>query len=346
MRILLIYDIFMPDYVGGGEIMTYNIAKTLIKHGHDVKVLTTGNPKIKSYDGIETIRLPVNRFFLNGMVYPIYNYAKDFDIIHIFNYNSCLPSWLVSKLLNKPIVCTILGIYLDEWLEIKGQIVGRMFKIIEKIQVNRSFDRIIFFSNFSRKLGLKMGIPRNITNVIEPGIEFEKFKKSKKEPFVLFVGRLSKQKGLDYLIESANRLKDIRFLIVGDGPERKNLEKKSPPNVEFLGFIKRSDKKLVNLYSKALVFCLPSIGEGLPLVLLESMSSGCAIVSTIPFDYYGIHVKFRDVDGLTKAIKFLINNHSLSEKYGEKNRKKVKKYTWERHVSKLEKIYEKILHEH
>ena len=65
MKVLITHEKFMPDFAGGGEKLVYEMAKNLQRKGVDVKVLTTGNPKITEYDGIPTIRLPINRFLMN-----------------------------------------------------------------------------------------------------------------------------------------------------------------------------------------------------------------------------------------------------------------------------------------
>lgn len=60
------------------------------------------------------------------------------------------------------------------------------------------------------------------------------------------------------------------------------------------------------------------------IVLLEAMASGCAIVSTIPFDYSGFAVQPRNVNQLTEKIKYLFENKKTAIKMGKKNRERVK----------------------
>lgn len=339
MKILLSHEIFAPDIVGGGDIIVLETARRLVKEGFKVKVITTGNPKIKSFEGIETIRLPIHRYLMNLSAPFMIPQARKADIIHTFTFNACFPSWLCAKLTSKPVVLTVLGVYRNAWQDIRGPVLGRLYKKLEKIQVNRSYDKILFISNFNREEGLKLGIPKEKTDVTIPGIEYKNFKSSKKEKHVLFVGRLSKQKGLDYLLQAAVQLPDIDFLIVGEGEERKRLEKIASKNVKFLGLIPHDDKRLYDLYSKALIFCAPSIGEGFGLVIPEAMASGCAIVSTVPLDYRDFIVKPRDVESLKNKIRYLYDNPRLAEKFGKENRKLAKKYTWDAYIKKLIEIY-------
>jgi len=332
------HELFLPTCHGGGEIVVYEITKRLKESGIDIKVLTTGNPSIKEFKGIQTIRIPINRYLMNFAAPLVYNHAKDVDLIHTNNYNACFSSWLAGKWLNKPVVCWVHEVYNEKWFDMRGVIGGTLSRMVERLQVRHDFDRFLFFGEHMRRSAVRIGVPFEKTVVIRPGLEFKKFKTRKKEPYVLFVGGLIKRKGLDYLIQVAKKLNDIRFLIVGEGRERERLEMIAPSNVEFLGYV--SKEKLIDLYSRALVFCLPSIGEGFGLVLLEAMASGCAIVSTVPLDYEGMRIDFGDVNNLKNSIEYLIDNQKVALKMGRKNRKGVKEYRWDSFIDKLVQVYE------
>ena len=62
LKILVTHELFMPDVSGGGEQIVYEYVKRLVARGHEVTVLTTGDPKIKEYEGIRTVRLPIPRY--------------------------------------------------------------------------------------------------------------------------------------------------------------------------------------------------------------------------------------------------------------------------------------------
>jgi glycosyltransferase involved in cell wall biosynthesis len=344
MKILITHEVFPPEAFGGGELVVFEIARRLIMNGFDVKVLTTGNPRIKEYNGIPTIRLPVHRYLMNLTAPWIYRYSRDCDLIQTNNYNACYPSFLAGKWAKKPIVCLVHGIYGDGWIDMRGQVLGRLSKWIEKFQLCQKYNKIIFLSEHARKEGLKMGIPKGITEVIKPGIPrgFKSYKMGKKEQFVLFVGRLAKQKGLDYLIAAAKELPDVKFILAGKGEEEKRLKSIAPQNVEFLGFV--SQEKLIKLYAKAQIFCLPSIGEGFGLVLLEAMASGCAIISTIDIGQKGILIKPKSSEEIVRAVKFLIDNKEEAREMGKRNRELARGFTWEKFFRDLIKVYASITH--
>ncbi|MEM7825410.1 MAG: glycosyltransferase family 4 protein [Candidatus Aenigmatarchaeota archaeon] len=342
MKVLLTHELFLPDHPIGGELAVYEIAKRLKERGIEITVLTTGNPRIKKFDGIPTIRIPIHRYMMNFAVPFILKYARRYDLIQTNNYNACFPSWIAAKLLKKPVVCIVHGMYGNGWIEMRGKFFGIISKIVEKVQISPSYDKVIFLSEYARKEGIKQGVKPEKSEVINPGlIKKINYRKTKKEPFVLFVGRIAKQKGIDYLISAAKRLPEIKFVVVGKGEEEKRIKNISPKNVEFLGFV--SDEELAELYSKALIFCLPSVGEGFGFVLLEAMASGCAIVSTVPLDFCGIHIKFGDVKELASSIKYLIENQKKAEKMGRMNIEKTKPYDWDKFIDRLIEIYEEVL---
>lgn len=339
MKVLITCDLFPPDLHGGTEFVAYKTAEILKKNGHEVLVICWGNPKIKEYNGIRTIRIRLPKQFLaNILWFPIVlKFAKSFDVIHNFTFDTAFVSLICAKLLRKYSISSIQGIYGDAWIEMrKSWLMGKIRKFFEKLHLRLPFDRFHIISEYSFRLGLKLGLRKNRSIIIPWGIEADKYFVSKKEEYVLFIGRLVPQKGLEYLIKAAKRLPHVKFLIVGKGPERDRLSKISSPNVKFLGFVSEKEKR--KLLSKALIFCLPSIGEGLGIVLLEAMASGCAIVSTIPFDYCGFTVEPRNVEQLVEKIDFLVKNKKIALRMGKENRKIVKKYKWEN----ILKVYENI----
>ena len=330
-RILVTHELFMQDIAGGGEKIVYEYVKRLAARGHDVTVLTTGNPRIREYEGIRTVRLPIPRYLFNLAVPWIVKYGKDADIIQTNNYNAALPSYVAAKILRKPVVCVVHGVYGRRWKGMRGPLLGPLSAFVEKLQLDRGYDKVVFYSDFAREQGAEIGIKKR-TEVFYLGAEPDVFRPKRKEKYVLFVGRLEKQKGIETLLEAAKRLPDVKFKLVGKG-DLKNV----PPNVDILGF--KTGRPLHDLFAHALVFCLPSLTETFGLVLLEAMASGCAIISTVPLDYKGVRMEYGDVEVLVRSIRKFMDNPALAERIGKENVRLAKKYDWERFVDGLENLY-------
>ena len=341
MKVLITHELFPPIVHGGGEKVVYKIANELKDRGVEVKIVTTGDPNIKQYNGIPTFRIPINRYFMNLAVPQIYKYAKDFDIIQTNNYNACFPSYIAARLLKKPVVCLVHGMYGKRWIKMRGLIFGSLSMFIEKFQICHNYDKILFLSDFARNQAIKIGVRPELTEVLKPGINFKKYKVRKKEPFVLFVGRIAAQKGIRYLVEAAKRLQNVKFILVGRAEREIKLLRDAPPNIVYMGFV--SEKELLDLYSRALVFCLPSVGETFGFVILEAMASACSIVSTVPLEYEGFRIEVGNVEQLTYAINYLIKHQKEAIKMGKINREKAKDYRWDKFIDRLIQIYEELL---
>ncbi len=341
MKILVTHEIFPPEKFGGGERILWEFLWRLRDKGFDIRVLTTGNPKIREYEGVPTIRIPINRFLMNLALPQIIKHAKDADLIQTVTYNACLPSYVAAKMLKKPVTNFVMGLHRDIWNEMRGPILGTISKWGEKMQLFHNYDKVIFFSEFSRSKALESGMPRKITEVVLPGVDHKSYYCGKKEDYVLFVGRLAKQKGVEYLIEAAKELPDVKIKLAGDGELRQYLESVAPPNVEFLGH--QTGQPLYDLYAKAPIFCLPSISDDFGLVNTEAMASGCAVVSTVPLNYSGIKIKSRSKDDIVNAISRLHKNPKLVGKMKTENLKKAKEYDWNKFTKKMIKIYDELV---
>ena len=112
------------------------------------------------------------------------------------------------------------------------------------------------------------------------GIDLSKFKPgNKKKDFLLFVGRLVKEKELNVVFPCISKLKE-KLVVAGDGPAKEyyiEKAKEANANVSFLGFV--SDKRLRKLYREAKAFVFPSLFDTQGLVALEALASNTAVIA-------------------------------------------------------------------
>lgn len=171
----------------------------------------------------------------------------------------------------------------------------------------------------------------NKIQVLPTGYNSQHWKpKGKKEPIVLTVCYVDKsnwwRKGINTLIEVAEKLSNVKFYCVGKVHGNIKLQiDKSPKNIIFTNWI--SDEELLRFYQKSKVYCQLSKYEGLPNVLCEAMLCECIPVGTkqcgIPtaIGDTGFYVPYGDVDKTIKAIKKALNS---SPELGKKARKRIK----------------------
>lgn len=174
------------------------------------------------------------------------------------------------------------------------------------------------------------------------------------KPVVLFAGKLTKYKGVDYLVQAAKRIHG-EIVILGDGPERARLQEKARAlgvtNIHWVGHQGAGIKKLVPYYSRADVFVAPSTwDEPLGLVILESMACSTPVVVTrkggIPLavreGYNGLFVRPRNATEIVAAVNKLLDDAPLRMKMGQNARKSVEqKFSWGTIGHKFELLYKR-----
>ena len=174
------------------------------------------------------------------------------------------------------------------------------------------------------------------------------------KPVVLFAGKITKYKGVDYLIGAANKIHG-EIVILGDGPEKARLQEKAKKlgvtNVHWVGHQGAGVKKLVPFYSRADVFVAPSTwDEPLGLVILESMACRTPVVVTrkggIPLavkeGYNGLFVRPRNSKEIVEKVNYLLENPGIRNKMGLNARKSVEqKFDWTTIGHKFNNMYER-----
>ncbi len=211
-------------------------------------------------------------------------------------------------------------------------------------------------------------LPAEKLTVIPNGVDLQRFPASQPadlEPLgigpgrqvVTFVGRLDRQKGLTWLIDSADkwlsRLPDCDLLLLGKGPQRAKLQrmcrqKGISDRVHFAGW--RTDVPEILAASRLLV--LPSAWEGMPNVVLEAMAARLPVVAA---DVEGVRellgpaaeaqtVPHGDSANLAnKIVEFIQNGPTAAELGGENRRRAEENFSWTRMVTAYEQLWESLV---
>ena len=249
-------------------------------------------------------------------------------------------AWMISRLTGLPFGFTAHA------YDIFKDSVDRDF-LREKCE-GASFIRCI--SEYNRRYLTKItGVEEEKFPVIHCGLDTERFKprssdeiKYKSGNIILVVANLVPKKGLKYLIEalSSPMLKELgaRAIILGDGPLRDGLVALATElgaDVKFMGNI--SNEEVGYYYDSATVFILPSVKapdgdmDGIPVALMEAMASGVPVISTnisgipelIEDGKGGILVPEKDPKALAEAIKVILTDVDIRERFSIEGRKKV-----------------------
>jgi len=183
---------------------------------------------------------------------------------------------------------------------------------VDIMRYKKMIDIYLSPSEFLRAKFIAAGfLPDKIEQVCNPLPESEFKTNHTDKNYIAYVGRLSKEKGVGFLLSAAKNLPNIQFKIIGDGPEKLDLEQKSRndklANVEFVG--EKHGAELAELISDARLLVVPSVWyENSPMSIIEAKARAKIVVA---FSIGGISellpaellVEPQDVLGLTKKIK-------------------------------------------
>jgi colanic acid/amylovoran biosynthesis glycosyltransferase len=219
-------------------------------------------------------------------------------------------------------------------------------------------------SQFIRRKLLEQGFPEKKVEVHYTGVDTKMFRpnSSERDPVILFVGRLVKRKGPEFLIQAASQVQAempaAEVVIIGDGPLRADLEqeaKKSLRRFRFLGA--RSHEEVVEWMNRASLFCGPSVKmlsgeeEGFGMVYAEAMAMEKPVVAfysggvseVVSHGHTGFLAPERDWRALAGYLSILLQDSDLRKKFGVAGRERViRHFDLEQRTKVLEKIYARV----
>lgn len=367
MRILcLSYE--YPPLGGGGSAVCQGLSNALAQCGHEVDIVTSGGRKLPAHERhngvniyrvkcIRRNRIHTNALELSTVLYPMYAKSrelisrKSYDINHT---HFIIPTGIVSHWLNLrtglPYIITAHGSdipgYNEDRFQFEHKLVGPYWRRIVKKS------RAIISPSRALKEMIKKRIDAPVS-VIPNGYEPMETRRDfgQKENIVLVVTRIFERKGVQYLIEAIREMTtDWEFVIVGDGPYLPVLKKLAlsvKPRVRFTGYI--SGSPLRELYERAKIFVFPSTMENFPVVLIEALDAGCAIVTTRDkgcsevVGCAGLKVKPRCPGQIRDALVYLMENEKAAENLSMMAEERVAELSWPRIARQTENLMETML---
>lgn len=330
------YDVKVYCLAEGGA-----IADELIRNGHQVKILN-----------LKTYHNPINIIKLARLM------KKDkVEILHTHGYFASTFARLAAIMAGVPIIFTkVSSTYYDAGL--RNRLIERILSLFS--------DKIICVSNAVKKFVVEVGrINSNKIVIIYNGAKVElasqpiaalksRWGIEEDDKIIGTVARLEPVKGVEYFIKAATEvvrtIYGVKFLIIGDGMQRRELEDlvnalRIKDKVIFTGFLMNPQDALLIMD----IFVLPSAErEGFSSALSEAMGFGLPVVATkvggnleaVYDGVNGILVSPKDVSSLAKAIISLLNDPLKAKKMGEESKKLyLEKFSAEIMVKKIEELY-------
>ena len=356
MNILFIIRYFYP-FIGGTEKQALSLATQLAAKGVGVTIVTSRFqqkwPRYEAIKGVEVVRLFSPRIkvigallFLTSLAGYLIRHRRKYSLIHTFQigYTSTI-SIAAGMLLEKPTLLKLASSGSGGDIQRAERTPwGRLFlfaarKASRVIAVSRAVEEELLAASFdpARLSPISNGVAIHDYNRRGGKSEARRELKVADKRTLIYTGRLSPEKGVDFLVRSFSRVKaslDCQLLILADGPEKNHIRK----TIKRLGLadavllIPAVDDVVPYLHAADL-FILPSAFEGLSNSLLEAMACGLPVISTsvggsadcIEDGVNGLLVEYSNEDHLSGAIAGVLGDAGLAARLGRNARETVEK---------------------
>jgi len=374
MRILVLIHEYPPVGGGGGQV-ALDICQGMVKRGHEVHVLTTGwgdLPRLEKQEGVIVQRLPCGRSTpykasLNAMAgFVLASFWSGLslirrwkpDLMHVhFAVPAGASALALSDLTGVPYVLTAhLG-------DVPGGVpekTGKWFRWIYPFTppIWKRACRVVAVSEFTRQLAI--GCYPVSVQVIPNGVDIQKLRPTSIQagdpPRLIFAGRFAPQKNLIQLVTILAGLKDLPWncVLVGDGPLRGEVEQKIDENdlqsrFTLTGWV--TPNEVQEWLLKSDILFMPSLAEGLPVVGVQALALGLAIVAGrvggfIDLVEQGVNGFLFDTarsDEGMSCLRQLLSDRPFLQSARQASRQMASKFDLKEIVDQYETIFEKVV---
>lgn len=349
---------------GGVQEHIAQVSRALRRRGHEIEIVTPGEPGRDVEPGVTVVGWPV-RVPFNGSVAPtcleraaiarVRQRLQAFapDVVHSHEPFSSMVTGAAARHARGPVVATF-HCALDRPLD------RALYRLVTRSLwwVERSIDVRLAVSPTALATA-RLATPSAPIAIMPNGVEAERFAGVRNSRFVtdeavLFVGRLEARKGLHVLLAAMARLwrtrPQARLTIVGDGPERRLVEALPPEarrRVDLRGHCTRVD--LLKHYAAARVVVAPSLrGESFGMALLDAMAAGRPVVASDIASYRrvlddgraGWLVPAGDDTALAAALASLLDDPNEAARLGRTGADWALTFDWDVIASCLEAVYD------
>ncbi|MDG6905305.1 MAG: glycosyltransferase family 4 protein [Nitrososphaerota archaeon] len=386
LRVLMLTWEYPPRIIGGISRVVEGLSKALVNQSHEVHIITPEMPGTLLEDndhGVFIHRVPIetptptfqawtmmmNHYFAKR-VGRLVKETGDFDIVHAHDW-LVLPAAAETKAFCN--TCLVSTLHSLEYKR-SGGIQTPETSMTESLEWWLTYEssQVTVCSNSMKEDTVtRFRVPESKISIIPIGVNSEKYKNvhpnrdqvrlrygiSSDETMVLFVGRLTRQKGCEYLINAipqVPRRLNAKLVVVGDGSLRSELETLAVSagisKIMFAGFV--SEKELDELYLSSDLLVIPSVYEPFGVVALEAMAAGLPVVASnvdglgeiIIHDFNGVLAYPRDSSSIAWGITKVLSDENNTRRLIENAKLDIRsRFSWDAVARKTVEIYLKAI---
>ncbi|HWQ44238.1 MAG TPA: glycosyltransferase family 4 protein [Methanosarcina barkeri] len=366
-KIALISDWYFPK-VGGIEYSMHTLAKTLSMQGHEVSVITRSYPGVPEYsirDGVSVIRikgrpLPGQNLFLAPNAYKeLFSLLKkgNYEIVNSHGLDSPIgmSALVASRKLGIPVVVTNHSLV--------GNTPYSLFYYLAGKLLLKNTDAVIAVSSAVEK-DSKIMTAKPIYRIFN-GVDSEGSNvkvplpvDTKGKTVIVTTARMTKKKGVQHIVDIAPSLlekhENLMFIMIGDGPLRKKLEKRVEEsglseNFHFTGEISRG--KVMGYLEKADIFALPSSNEAFGISILEAISKNVPVVAmnnsgVSDIITNGVNGYLADsLEEFSSLLRNLIETPARRASFASEALQGLSNYDWDKICEQTTTVYTSVIYE-
>ena len=352
----------------GAEAVILNMSRTLNESAHS-SILgvfsNSANPNLQLHEVAKVQAIDSHLISCTGQIDRTVSASirdlaarTNADIVHAHGYKADIYCYFALRRSKIPLVSTC-----HTWYD--NDLMVSLYGMADRM-VLRSYAAVVAVSVEVRQRLLKAGVRKEKIHIVRNGIDLRPFDNASPSlcniskdhaPIVGLIGRLATEKGVDIFLRAAARvlikLPSTKFVVVGEGPDRKQLESlidelQIRDSVSMLG--RRED--MPGVYASLDIMVSASRQEGLPIAILEGMASSLPIIATavgavptlILDGRTGVMVPSEDVEALASAIVALLGNASQREHMGAAARKLIEEqFSAEQMTANYLHVYEQAI---
>jgi glycosyltransferase involved in cell wall biosynthesis len=358
LRVAFIGGRGLVSKYSGIETYYEEIGRRLVGMGHSVTVYCRSyfTPPGKEHNGMRVVRLPTIRSkhletLVHTFLSTLHVLAQPCDVVHYHALGPALFSF-IPRLAGKKTVVTVQGL---DWQRKKwGRVASAVLRLGERAAMSLPTQTMVVSETLQTHYMETYGAATSY--VPNGGVLRERHLPAKifdwdLEPgkYILFLGRLSPEKGCHLLVEAYERLEtDVKLVMAGASSYcddySRELRTHASERIKILDWV--SGGALDELLTNALIFVLPSDLEGLSLALLDAMGAGlCVLASDVAENREavgdaGFTFRHRDVADLADRLRFLIANPAVREAAGQAAKRRIRDhYQWADIAEEIERVY-------
>ena len=279
------------------------------------------------------------------------------DIIHTHDWLTAEAGIQAKKISDKPMVMHVHATEFDR----SGENINQQVYDVERRGIHHA-DRVIAVSEYTKKMLIKhYGAPEwkidVVHNAVKPNfnVYHQKHHLNETDKIVLFLGRMTMQKGPNYFLKMAKRVlevvKRVKFVMAGDGDMMEQVIHMANDlgierNVLFSGFLKGED--IQKAYAYADLYVMPSVSEPFGITPLEAIQNGTPVliskqtgVSEVIKN--ALQVDFWDIDEMANKVIALLKYNALSDTLCKHSKQELHQISWQKQAKHIENVYKRVL---